>query len=112
MKKYQIVLPFLLLTACGTDPKPQYTPSANAPVSQNVSAQPRYALVIGNGKYNGRDVSILQNPAKDAALVSQSLMSIGFQVKTLTNLNRDALFEAVTQFCKLLKSNPKSVGLF
>lgn len=41
------------------------------------AAEPRYALVIGNGNY-GSSFSKLPNPPNDARLVSKALKSAGF----------------------------------
>jgi uncharacterized caspase-like protein len=122
MKKY-LLIGLVCCTSCGSEPKPKFTPNGEAPKPEftpngnissleNVSQQPRYALVIGNGNYNGQDVSILKNPANDVALVSQSLKAVGFNVTTQINVDRNGLFQAVEQLSRQLRSDTTSVGLF
>jgi tetratricopeptide (TPR) repeat protein len=57
----------------------------------------RIALIIGNGAY--KNVQPLDNPPRDAKLISASLHDLGFQTVTLANdLTRDKFFEALHAF--------------
>lgn len=57
----------------------------------------RIALVIGNSKYENFDS--LPNPKRDASLMAEALGKSGFQnVKLLTDVNRDALSQALRSF--------------
>ena len=78
--------------------------------SDAISKQKRIALVIGNGEYTG-NVPPLKNPTNDARLMSQELKSLGFEVIERTNIDRDAMKEAVYQFGDRLRET-KGVGLF
>lgn len=60
------------------------------------SAQPRVALVIGNGNY--QNVSALPNPINDANDISASLKRLGFDVKTLVNAKFDDMRRALIDF--------------
>ena len=57
----------------------------------------RIALIIGNGAY--KNVHPLDNPPRDARLISASLHDLGFQTVTLANdLTRDKFFETLHAF--------------
>jgi len=78
----------------------------------SAAAEPRYALVIGNGDY-GSNFSKLTNPPNDAKLVSKALTDAGFKVTTVINANQKAMKKAVVEFGKALTAaGPESVGLF
>jgi hypothetical protein len=71
------------------------------------SSQNRIALVIGNGDYKDAP---LRNPVNDARTLSWLLSKAGFSVKTLENVNRRELVDAMRTFgSKLRKSE---VALF
>lgn len=55
----------------------------------------RFALVIGNGSYNGH---ILPNTRPDAELVAAALGKAGFAVSLRKDLDRSSMFEAVRRF--------------
>ncbi len=55
-----------------------------------------HALVIGNAAYPGS--MRLANPVNDANAISQKLRSLGFTVTTVTDMNRQRLVQAMTQF--------------
>jgi hypothetical protein len=60
-------------------------------------ADHRIALVIGNSAYE--NVPALPNPARDAALVADTLKRAGFEtVMVQTNLRKDALMTALRDF--------------
>jgi uncharacterized caspase-like protein len=71
-----------------------------APSSSATSVKPkerRIALVIGNSAYD--NVPALDNPERDAKLVSDALKRTGFHsVTLLTNLKKDALVGALRRF--------------
>jgi tetratricopeptide (TPR) repeat protein len=57
----------------------------------------RIALLIGNGAY--KNVHALDNPPRDARLISDQLKGLGFQTVTLANdLTRDKFFETLRGF--------------
>jgi uncharacterized caspase-like protein len=59
-------------------------------------AEDRFALVIGNGDYEG--VSALPNPVKDAKAVSGLLEEAGFEVSLADNLGQTDLRTKVHAF--------------
>jgi uncharacterized caspase-like protein len=62
----------------------------------SVQAAPvRIALVIGNGDY---EHAPLKNPANDAALMTTTLKSVGFEVMSYVNLDRRKLNRAFLRF--------------
>jgi formylglycine-generating enzyme required for sulfatase activity len=76
------------------------------------AAEPRYALVIGNGNY-GSSFSKLPNPPNDARLVSKALTDAGFKVTTIIDADQKAMKRAFVDFGKLLNdAGPEAVGLF
>ena len=66
-------------------------PSLQAAVIRNA-----HALVIGNAAYPGS--MRLANPVNDANAISQKLRALGFTVTTVTDMNRQRLVQAMTQF--------------
>ena len=68
----------------------------------------RVALVIGNGAY-ARDP--LANPARDAALITETLRRVGFDIIHVQDADRKAMQDAITRFGRKLAA-PDSVGLF
>ncbi|MCL2179559.1 MAG: SUMF1/EgtB/PvdO family nonheme iron enzyme [Treponema sp.] len=77
---------------------------------QNVSAPPKFALVIGNGAYT--NLSRLANPVNDANDVAAALRNLGFNVTVLTNANLDQMMTAVMQFKNRLSVSENAYGLF
>ncbi len=71
-------------------------------------AEPRIALVVGNGKYR-RDP--LLNPPRDANLIARTLVSVGFHVIRIIDGDRTAIQHALVEFGRRLAA-PGSVGLF
>ncbi len=65
---------------------------------QPAAAGARMALVIGNADYvhGGK----LTNPTHDAALIAQALQSVGFEVTSRTNLDREALEATLKTFAR------------
>ncbi|MBQ1697562.1 MAG: caspase family protein [Bacteroidales bacterium] len=79
--------------------------------SDAISSQKRVALLIGNGNYQDPKVKDLKNAANDALLMSDVLKSLGFEVMTYTDIDRNEMREAVYKFGDRLKEL-KAVGLF
>jgi uncharacterized caspase-like protein len=75
-----------------------------------LSAQQKYALVIGNGAYTG--LTRLNNPVNDANDVSEALRSLGFTVDLLTNAGLMQMEEGVTRLKNSLAQARGSYGLF
>ncbi|WP_374307373.1 caspase family protein [Dongia sp.] len=75
-------------------------------------AEPRIALVIGNGKY-GSNIGSLINPPNDAALMADRLSHLGFKVTKLVNGDQKAMKRAISAFGQqLTAAGPDAVGLF
>ena len=72
------------------------------------SAEPRLALLIGNGAYPTQP---LANTVPDVRLMAQSLRSVGFEVVALENANLEQMLGALNQFSDQL-ARRKGVGLF
>lgn len=68
----------------------------------------RTALVIGNGTY--RD-SPLRNPINDAADMSATLKTLGFEVLSYTNLDQNSMKRAIREFGAKLQAKG-GVGLY
>jgi uncharacterized caspase-like protein len=80
-------------------------------VPERAVAEPRIALVIGNGGY--RSVNGLANPPHDAALMSDALKAAGFEVTLIEDGDLVTMGAAVTEFGKALrKAGPDATGLF
>jgi uncharacterized caspase-like protein len=76
--------------------------------SSGAGAEPRLALLIGNGAYPSQP---LANTVPDVRLMAQSLRSVGFEVIALENANLEQMFKALNQFSDQLAKS-KGVGLF
>jgi carboxyl-terminal processing protease len=75
-------------------------------------AEPRVALVIGNGKY-GQEIGSLINPPNDANLMAERLKALGFTVTKLINGDQKAMKRAIVDFGQqLAEAGPDAVGLF
>ena len=70
--------------------------SASRPSQQTAVVRNAHALVVGNAAYPGS--MRLANPVNDATAISQKLRSLGFTVTTVTDMNRQRLVQAMTQF--------------
>lgn len=80
-------------------------------VAAMVSAEPRIALVMGNGQY--QHVSELDNPVSDSLLMAQSLEASGFEVVLVTDGDQSSMKQAIADFGrKLREAGPDSTGLF
>ncbi|KAB2922062.1 MAG: caspase family protein, partial [Candidatus Contendobacter sp.] len=73
-----------------------------------VSAEPRTALVIGNGAYGDAP---LRNPVNDARDMAAKLRELGFQVIERFDADRQALRQALREFEQQLRQQ-RGVGLF
>lgn len=68
------------------------------------------ALVIGNSAYEYRQ---LKNPINDARAVAETLEKLGFDVTVETDLNLQAMKDAISDFRSRLLATPKDdVGIF
>jgi formylglycine-generating enzyme required for sulfatase activity len=75
-----------------------------------LSAQERFALVIGNGAYG--KITALKNPVNDATDMAAALKGMGFQVDLLTDASLDAMENAVVALGQKLGANAGSYGFF
>jgi TPR repeat protein len=106
MKTIAIIFLFLLscVWAIAQTPNRSFTPVNSTPDGNGR----RLALVIGNGNYSF--VSKLNNPLNDANSMAKALRTMGFEVKTSTNANRQNLKDAINEWGKILKAN--DIALF
>ncbi len=76
----------------------------------------RYALIIGNAKYDDDKWEVLDNSVNDATDIRSSLESLGgdkrFTVVSLTDASYQQMGEAVDKFVQTLQQDSNSVGLF
>lgn len=74
-------------------------------------AEARLALVIGNSSYGS--VSALDNPVRDAKLISRTLEGLGFQVTLAEDASQIAMKRAIAQFGRdLREAGEQATGLF
>lgn len=74
-------------------------------------AEPRIALVIGNGGYQA--VSSLANPAGDARLIAQTLTTLGFDVTLIEDGDLITMQSAISAFGGTLRAaGEDATGLF
>jgi hypothetical protein len=79
-------------------------------VSADAFAQNRFALVVGNSKYE--TITALPNPAKDAKAVGELLRSAGFEVTSAADLGQSGMRRAVRDFAaKLADKGEDTVAL-
>lgn len=77
----------------------------------SVNAEPRIALVVGNGEYQA--IAPLDNPVSDAQLISKALEQVGFDVTLVLNGDQDRMKRAVADFGRKLRAaGPDAVSLF
>ena len=79
-------------------------------LAAGLGAEEKYALIIGNGDYQG--LGKLKNPVNDAQDMAASLRKLGFEVTLSTNAGIDAMEQAVAAFGRTLGTHPQSTGLF
>ena len=77
---------------------------------QSAYTPPKFALIIGNGDYNG--LSPLANPVNDANDVAATLQDMGFVVEKVLNGSLDTMENAVLRLQDLLSQSPLSYGFF
>ncbi len=76
-----------------------------------VFAEPRIALIVGNGAYQG--VNGLPNPPNDAKLMAATLAQLGFKVTLLADGSLEQMSAAVSAFgLALREAGPETTGLF
>jgi formylglycine-generating enzyme required for sulfatase activity len=75
-----------------------------------LSAQQKYALVIGNGAYTS--VTRLNNPVNDANDVSAALRSLGFQVDLVLNGSLDQMENGTIRLKNRLSADAGAYGFF
>lgn len=74
-------------------------------------AEPRVALVVGNGAYE--HVSGLDNPVSDSQLMAASLEASGFEVMLVTDGDQTSMKQAIADFGRRLReTGPETTGLF
>ena len=78
---------------------------------EGARAEPRVALVIGNSAYG--TVSPLDNPARDARLMADTLTGLGFDVTLLMDADQVAMKRGISQFGGALReAGSGATGLF
>ena len=78
---------------------------------QAAQAEPRIALIVGNGAYSS--VTQLDNPVPDAQLMAQALENNGFTVSILTDASQGDLNRGIAQFGRDLRDGgADATGLF
>ena len=71
----------------------------------------RIALVIGNGGYTA--IGGLDNTVNDAALMADTLQSVGFEVTKLLDVDQNAMKRGIANFGRALReAGPETVALF
>lgn len=109
-----LIVALLALAACSGEPAADARSLESRSLGA-ISTAPqgegrRIALVIGNGGYAD---SPLANPANDAELVSETLTSVGFEVRLVRDGDQRAMKRAIQDFGASLESaGPDAVGLF
>ncbi|HKL60267.1 MAG TPA: caspase family protein, partial [Sphaerochaeta sp.] len=68
----------------------------------------RYALVVGNSKYQE---NALRNPVNDATLVADTLKECGFEVNYAYDVDGQSIRSAVAQFAQKVNADPKAVAM-
>ena len=71
------------------------------------SSENRFALVIGNSKYN---FAPLKNPVNDARSISSTLEELGFHVTLLEDARQEKMKRAIDKFGRIILDG--GVGLF
>jgi tetratricopeptide (TPR) repeat protein len=72
---------------------------------------PRFALVLANDDYPGREHDLEGGPLQDAHGMTQALQACGFQVMTGTNLTGPQTRERIGAFVRQLREHPGAVSL-
>ena len=79
-------------------------------VGFSLSAQQKYALVIGNGAYT--NLGRLNNPVNDANDMADVLTSLGFTVEKILNGSLDEMESAIMRLKNRLSVSKNSYGFF
>ncbi|MHA7774132.1 caspase family protein [Roseibium sp. M-1] len=97
---HRLVLGILVILALTTGPFPG-----------RATAEPRLALVVGNGAYDA--VMPLDNPVNDARLMADVLRKVGFEVTLVTDTQQNDLVQAISRFGSSLRAaGVDATGLF
>jgi len=75
-----------------------------------VTAQNRFALVIGIGNYTS--IEKLVNPVNDATDVASKLRSLGYQVELKINISMIEMDRAINDYIQRLAQNKNNEGFF
>jgi uncharacterized caspase-like protein len=75
-----------------------------------LSAQQKFALVIGNGGYSGNQG--LNNPVNDAGDMKTALEALGFQVTLLTNASLTQMESGISGLRARLAGSNSAYGFF
>ncbi len=78
--------------------------------SSFLSAQNRYALIIGNNNYT--NIETLANPANDASDVAEKLLSLGYEVDLQTNIGKSTMDRSIQNFMQRLALHRDNEGFF
>ncbi len=70
---------------------------------------PKEALLIANGKYS--HFAGLAHPGPDAAKLGAALEQLGFQVRTVSDANREQMLDAIAEFERGLR-NTGAIAFF
>lgn len=68
----------------------------------------RYALVIGNNRY---EEGALANPVNDAKLIAEKLSEAGFNVYSYQNLDKTGMDDAVSSFVKVVNNDQSATAV-
>ena len=106
---YRVALSVFALTTSAVLPQ---TATAQLPSTEQRQQQTakRVALVIGNGAYE--HLPKLENPTRDADLISAALKRAGFQVDTAHDLDLTGLNNAVKTFARKAQASDVAVVYF
>lgn len=108
----QAFIGLLCLSLCSLILLPVQAQAAEARPSENQRNQTRkFALVIGNGQYQGINRA-LKNPTQDARLMSETLLKLGFEVQTHLNLSRTDMSQRVSAFAAALPAGATSLVFY
>jgi hypothetical protein len=87
---------------------PTYLSNLEAPFVLSDSGRPRFALVIGNGRY--LHLAALKNPASDAELISEVLSAQGFTVTRVLDVGYADMVAAISKFASTIPDD--AIALF
>jgi uncharacterized caspase-like protein len=76
-----------------------------------VSAEPRFALIIGNGNYSSAGMQ-LSNPINDAQAMNRALSDAGFETIVRTDVKRVDFYHLLRDFANKINKDKESIGLF